>query len=212
MNGLTLLVLHAASLSLLFVQNHFQFAVYMLGQEPTSSRASTRVPDESATAPRCEVSETQEIKITCTYTATPRSSKQGADEQRIVLNRATLSFGTKRDSYMLIDLTFTNEGTSLTSGPQTVYLSVDDESGQNMVRRVLPKTDFSKLSPGVPTKFSERLLIGGFRPGRYTISLLLPNPDPSLKNDPRRNILLSNDRVADPATGSNTIARFKVGT
>jgi hypothetical protein len=108
-------------------------------------------------------------------------------------------------------LTFTNEGSGLILGPHTVYLTIDDEHGQNMVRRVLRKTDFSKLSIGVPATFSERLLIGGFRPGHYTISLLIPSSDPSLKNNPERNILLSSEGVARPVIGSNTIAHFNVG-
>jgi hypothetical protein len=145
------------------------------------------------------------------YTATPRSPKRGKDEQRIVLNRAELAFGTIRDSYMVVDLTFTNEGASPISGPHTAYLAVDNDAGQNMVRRVLPKMDLSKLSPGVPVTFSERFLIGGFRAGRYRISLLIPNTDPSLKDDPGRNVLLSNEGVAVPVTGSNTIAHFRVG-
>lgn len=209
--GLTLLALQAASFSSLFGQNHVQFAAYMFRQEQTTSRVTPPVPAESAVAPHCEIIETQEIKITCTYTATPRFSARGTDEARIVLNRAVLSFGTKRDSYMLVDLTLTNGGASLFSEPHTVYLSVDDEAGHNMVRRVLPKVDFSKLSPGVPVTFSERLLVGGFRPGRYTISLLIPNPDPSLKDNPARNILLSSEGVADSAIGLNTIAHFTVG-
>jgi hypothetical protein len=112
---------------------------------------------------------------------------------------------------MLADLTFTNEGANFIPGLQTVYLTIDDESHHNMVRRVLPKVDFAKLSPGVPATFSERFLIGGFRPGHYMISLLIPNPDPSLKNNPASNILLSNEGVAEPAIGSNTIAHFMVG-
>jgi hypothetical protein len=211
MEGLLLLALQAASLSSLLEHNHVQFAVYMLSQEQTTSRATPRVPVGSEGAPHCEISETHEIKITCMYTATPRSPKRGKDEQRIVLNRAELAFGTIRDSYMVVDLTFTNEGASPISGPHTAYLAVDNDAGQNMVRRVLPKMDLSKLSPGVPVTFSERFLIGGFRAGRYRISLLIPNTDPSLKDDPGRNVLLSNEGVADPVTGSNTIAHFRVG-
>lgn len=211
MNGLILLALQVASLSSVFAQNHLQFAARMLSQEQTASRVTARVPVGSAGAPHCEVIETHEIKINCTYTATPRSSKRGTGEQRIVLNRAVLSFGTIRDSYMLVDLTFTNEGASPISGPHIVYLAIDDDAGRNMVRRALSKVDLSKLPPAVPVTFSERFLIGGFRAGQYTISLLISNTDPSLKDNPGRNVLLSNDGVADPTTGSNTIAHFRVG-
>jgi len=184
--GLTLLVLHAASF-----------------------RSSAPITLGSATAPVCETIEAQEVMITCTYTATPRSSNP--DRQRIVLNRAVLSFGTKRDGFMFVDLTFTNEGASISSASHTVFLTIDDEEGHNMLRRVLPKVDFRKLPPGSPVTFSERFLVGGFRRGRYAISLLIPNPDPSLKNNPASNILLNNEGVANPATGLNTIAHFTVG-
>jgi Domain of unknown function (DUF4832) len=180
-------------------------------QDRKSSGATPPASSETATGPRCEVIGDRDKKITCTYTPTTRSSRESKDEIRIVLNGAVLSFGTIRDSYMLVDLTFTNEGAGFIPGPHTVYLTIDDESGQNMVRRVLPKVDFSKLSPGVPTTFSERFLIGGFRPGHYTISLMIPNSDPSLKNNPERNILLSSEGVTGPMIGSNTIAHFNVG-
>jgi hypothetical protein len=146
----------------------------------------------------------------CKFSQEQKASRS-KDELRIVLNQAVFSFGTIRDSYMLIDLTLTNEGPSPISGPPAISLTVNDEAGHNMVRRVLPKVDLSKLSPGVPVTFSERLLIGGFRAGHYTISLLIPNPDPSLKDNSARNILLSNEGVADSTNGLNTIAHFTVG-
>jgi len=209
--GIALLALQAASHGSLFGQNGVQFALDKFGQEQPASSAAVPVPVESANAPHCEILGTEEIKITCTYTPTPRPAPSGKDKFRIVLNRAALSFGTVRDSYMDIDLTFTNEGASPISRPPVVTLAVDDEAGHNIVRRVLPKVDLSKLSPGVPVTFSERLLIGGFRAGQYTISLAIPNPDPSLKNNPARNILLSNEGIADSTIGLNTIAHFAAG-
>ena len=112
---------------------------------------------------------------------------------------------------MLVDLMFTNEGTKVPSAAYRIYLTIEDQDGHNMVRRVLSKVDFSKLPPGKPVTFSERFLIGGFRRGRYTISLLIPNPDPTLKNNLANNIFLSNEGIANPVTGSNTIANFSVG-
>lgn len=111
---------------------------------------------------------------------------------------------------MLVDLTFTNEGTNSISEAHVVSLVIDDEAGHNIVRRVLPKVDLAKLSPGVPVTFSERLLVGGFHPGRYSISLSIPNPGPALKDNPAHNILLSNEGVADSKLGLNTIAHFTV--
>jgi hypothetical protein len=211
MKGLVLFALQAASLGSLLGQNGVQFALDEFSQEQTTPRVAAPVPPDSASAPHCEILRTQEIKITCTYTPTPRSSPTGKDQPRIVLNRAVLSFGTVRDSFMLVDLTLTNEGANVIPGSYAVSLAVDDEAGHNLMRRILPKVDFSKLSPGVPVTFSERLLIGGFRAGHYTISLLISNSDPSLKDNPARNIILSNEGVADSTIGLNTIAHFTVG-
>ncbi len=211
LKGLTLLALQAGFLASLSRGSPIQFDAGILSQEQVTSHVSDQVPPGLPAAPRCETIGTEDLKITCTYTATVRPPNRGKDKQRIVLNRAELSFGTKRDSYMLIDLTFMTEEARPNARPYTVYLTVDDEGGHNMVRRALPKVDFSKLTPGVPATFSERLLIGGFRPGRYIISLVIPNPEPSQKNNPASNILLSNVGVADPTIGSNVIARFIAG-
>jgi len=209
MNGFALLALEAASLSSLFGQHGVQFAPHKVSQELTTSRATAPAAD-SVAAPHCEVLGTQEIRITCTYTPTPHSSPRGKDQRRIVLNRALLSFGTEHESFMVVKLTLTNEGTKVISEPHAVYLAVDDETGQNMVRRILPKVDISKLFPGLRVTFSEQFLVGGFRSGRYSIYLSIPNLDPLLKSDPTHNLLLSSMGVSDPSTGRITLAHFNV--
>ena len=210
MHIVPLLVLLGASVYPLSGQTGVRSFLHNFPTHRGNFRVTIAVPDASA-GPRCEIVGAREIKVTCTYTPTPRSLTSSQDETRLVLNRAMLTFDTIREGYMFVDLTLTNEGARSISGQRLVSLAVDDEAGLNMVRRVLPTVDFSKLVPGTPVAFSERLLIGGFLPGRYKVSLLLRNPDPSLKDDPARNILLSDEGVADPSTGSNTIAHFTVG-
>ena len=199
-----------ASYCWLFGLSGIQIGPNNLIQQRDTRGVTALPPSEASTAPHCEITGVRDLKITCQYSPTRRSSTGSKDEIRLVLNRAVLSFGTVRDSFMFVDLTFTNEGASLIPGHGTVYLTIEDETGQNMVRRPLPKTDLSKLSPGIPTTFSERFLIGGFRRGRYTLSLLIPNLDPTQKNSPGHNMLLSSEGVPDPRNGSNTIAHFTI--
>jgi len=48
------------------------------------------------------------------------------------------------------------------------------------------------------------------QPGRYFLRLWIPNPDPALKFDPARNLLLSNEGVPEPKSGLNRIATISV--
>jgi hypothetical protein len=109
---------------------------------------------------------------------------------------------------MKIELTFTNGSGHKISDPRVVYLQIDDEKGQNHVRRPLPHVDFTKLEPGKPANFQETLLTPGFSVGNYFISLWIPSTDPSLKFDPAHNFLFSANGVPDRATGLNRIAKF----
>lgn len=111
---------------------------------------------------------------------------------------------------MHVDLTFTNEGTTRISDALSAYLVIDDDAGQNRVRRVLQQVDFRKIAPRQRLAFSEWLLIGSFRPGHYTIYLWIPDPDPSLEFNAAHNFLLSSVGVADQQTGLNTLASFTV--
>jgi len=159
-------------------------------------------------SPQCETTGTHEITIRCTYTPSPPSLSGPQNAPRIVLNRAELSFETANESHMLVELEFTNAGgTSLAAAP-AVSLAIDDDTGRNVVRRVLAHLDLSKLHPGEHFTFSDRLLVGAFTEGRYTVSLSIP--DPSHKDSPKSNVLLCSTGVPDPATGLNTIAHFSV--
>jgi len=162
------------------------------------------------TASRCETLGRDKITIRCEYTATPRSASEDVKTTRIVLNSILISFEAIEESHMHVDLTFTNGGTTQISDAHTPYLVIDDEAGQNHVRRILQQVDFRKIAPGQRLTFSEWLFIGSFRPGHYTIYLWIPDPDPSLKFSTAHNFLLSSVGVPDPQTGMNTLASFTV--
>jgi hypothetical protein len=181
-------------------------------QNPRQSKSSVPASgvDKSEAGPQCETTGTQEITITCAYPSTHHATSDSKNAVGIALNRAKLSFETNHESYMLVELEFTNEGGSRIFPAPTVYLAIDDDKGRNLVRRVLTKLDLSKIRPGERLAFSDRLLVGAFPAGRYAISLSIPNSDSSLKDNPANNILFSSAGVADPATGLNIIAHFSV--
>jgi hypothetical protein len=181
----------AAPLTLNFVQN-------------------TTKPQASAAAPNCRVIGTSELTITCAYTAGPSVDADDRTVPRIILNRAVISLIPSDGNPMRVELTFTNGTAGRIADHRTVYLSIDDATGQNHMRRPLPSVDFTKLEPGARVKFQETLLAPAFSNGSYIISIWIPSTDPSLKFDPAHNLLLSSKRVPDSATGLNHIAEFTV--
>ena len=109
---------------------------------------------------------------------------------------------------MHVELTFSNESDAKIEEKRRIYLALDDAKGQNHMRRPLPHVDFTKLEPGKPMTFEERLLAPAFEPGIYSISLWIPSNDAALKFDPAHNILLSNEGVPNTESGLNRIADF----
>ena len=167
-------------------------------------------PHKAEISPQCETTGTKEIIISCSYTPSPRGASDPKDVARIVLNHAELSFEPNHESHMLVELEFTNVGgSSITSAP-TVYLAIDDDTGRNVIRRVLPDVDLARLGAGERLTFSDRFLVGAFPGGRYTISLSIPDSEPSRKNVPAYNMLLCSAGVPDPTTGLNTVAHFSL--
>jgi hypothetical protein len=166
--------------------------------------------NQSKPGPRCQTTGEDEITITCTYATKPLSGPTDRRDLKIALNRARLSLKTNDANDMRMEATFTNVGGAPISDALTVYLAIDDDAANNYVRRVLPTVDFRKLIPGKPLSFSETLRIAAFPPGRYTIQLWIPDPDPGLKFNPAHNFLLRGAGVANRATGLNVLARFTV--
>ena len=167
-------------------------------------------PQASTSAPQCEAIGTGDLTITCAYTACSSVDADSRTAPRVILNRALISFVPSNESHMSIELTFTNDSGSEIADQRTVYLAIDDEKGENHMRRSLPHVDFTKLEPGKPTMFQETLLAPAFSRGPYIISIWIPSTDPSLKFDPTHNFFLSSNGVPEPATGLNQIAKFTI--
>jgi hypothetical protein len=109
---------------------------------------------------------------------------------------------------MHVELTFSNGSDIKIAEKRTIYIALDDAKGQNHMRRPLPHVDFTKLEPGKPMTFEERLLAPAFEPGNYSISLWIPSNDAALKFNPAHNFLLSDEGVPDTESGLNRIAKF----
>jgi hypothetical protein len=174
---------------------------------------------QSSVAPKATVSEepgcktTQDkdrITIACDYTGATVKTAQAVPP--IELDHAFLSFQTKEDNYMAVELVFTNRAKDRVANARDVYLEIDDDAGVNYMRRLLSIVDFRKLVPGEPTKFETHLLSAAFMPKHYVIYLWIPSSEPSLKFKPANNLLLSSTGVADAATGLNKVADFTVET
>jgi hypothetical protein len=197
----------------------------MAGQSGARRGAPAEAPRKTSSAPRCQTTGSDPITIACEYTpakpaaeppangasAVARSQPPQEAPTRILpvaLNRSRLSFKTDDAGDMKIDLTFTNVGATAIADAHTVYLAVDDNTGSNYVRRVLPTVDFRGLVPGRPATFSDTLRIAAFPPGRYTISLWIPDADPDRKFNHAYNYLLSSVGVPARATGLNVLAHF----
>jgi hypothetical protein len=201
MKAAILILTVTESLSLVLAPPHD----LVMPQEPTK-------PQASASAPQCATVGANELTITCAYTAGLSVGADSRSAPRIILDRAVISFVPSNESHMSIELTFTNDSGSKIADHRTVYLAIDDERGENHMRRSLSRVDFSKLEPGRLTKFQEALLAPAFSPGPYIVSIWIPSTDPSLKFDPAHNFFLSSNGVPDPATGLNQIAKFTVAS
>lgn len=185
----------------------FQAVLIVVWAVSHSLAANGKTPPDSR--PRCQTSGRDEITITCTYRATPRSASS-RNHDSVALRRAVISFEPHDASNLRAELTFANIGARHITDARAVYLAIDDDAGNNYVRRMLPTVDFSRLQPGKSLTFSEELRVAAFPPGHYVIQLWIPDPEASRKFNPAHNFLLSNSGVADATTRLNILADFTV--
>lgn len=197
-------------LSSLAILGLFSFALASICVGVSGSLAVQSSASNSKVASPCHVEGKLEIALDCDYQKASAPPLNKNFEPRIILNHSKLWFRVKDDSRMRVELTFTNASGQPISEARTVYIAIDDESGQNHLRRQLPSVDFTKLVPGKPTSFSEILRAPAFQPSNYTIYLWIPSSDPALKFDTAHNFQLSNEGVPDEKSGLNAIATFSV--
>ena len=166
---------------------------------------------KASAPPLCEVRSKDEVNLACDYDAMSGDSAGAAQSQPpIAINHALVSFKVRHDNYMRLELTFTALAAPKFSEARTIYFEIDDDAGNNYIRRRLPHVDFSKLEPGTPSTFAERLLVPALEPRHYVAYLWIPDPDPALKFNASHNFLISSVGVPDRTTGLNRIATFTV--
>lgn len=180
------------------------------GEGQSASRQTILPRTEISNKRICEAAGNQEITIACNYTAIQRDPQKDESDPWIVLDRLIVSFDPHKESEMRIGVTFTNAGATRVPDNRAVYLAIDDEAGNNRVRRVLPHVDLGRIGPGESVTFSERLLVGAFMPGGYFFRFWIPDPSPSLKFNSTCNLLLGSEGVPDSSTGMNTLAELRV--
>ena len=167
-------------------------------------------PKTSDSVSQCNAIETPELTITCAYRAALPVDSDARTSPHIVLTRAVISFIPSDESHMRVELTLTNKSTRQITDQRAVYLTIDNEKGENIMRRRLPHVDFAKLEPGKRMSFLDTLLAPAFPPGFYTASIWIPSVDPLLKFDPKHNFLFNSIGVPNPSTGLNHIGEFAV--
>lgn len=179
-------------------------------QAKAPRKSGPRKSGPPKSAQRCETTKDKDdITITCNYPKPPSASNRTGD-LTVAVNRAVFSFEPTDSSDMKAELTFTNIGATPISQARGVYLEIDDDAGNNLVRRLLPTVDFRRLQPGQSLTFSEELRIAAFVPGHYRIQLWIPDPDKFRMFNPAHNSLLGNTGMADSATRLNVLADFTV--
>jgi len=179
-------------------------------QERIDSSASRPISSQAGTQPHCRINGTSDIAIHCDYKQMPLRSAQSPGEPQIALNRAELSFNTKDDNWMRLELRFTRKDHVPISVARPVYIAVDDDAGHNFIRRPLPNVNLAGLIPGRSAHFQERLFVPSLQPGHYHINLWIPSDDPEFKFNAAHNLLLSSYGVGDDETRLNRIAEFSV--
>jgi hypothetical protein len=195
---------------LLTVIQMFAPVIAASGDRASRQEATTPQVSAPASAPQCETTGTKKLTVACAYTPSLSADANGGTAPRIILNHAVISFIPSDESPMRVELALTNDSGSKISDQRGVYLAIDDDKGENHMRRLLPHVDFTKLEPDRLSTFEETLLAPAFSPGRYVISIWIPSTVPSWKFQSRHNFLLSSIGVPDAATGLNHIAEFVV--
>lgn len=195
---------------LLTVIQMFAPVIAASGDRASLQEATKPQVSAPASAPQCETTGTKKLTVACAYTPSLSVDANGETAPRIILNHAVISFVPSDESPLRVELGLTNDSGSKISDQRGVYLAIDDDKGENHMRRLLPHVDFTKLEPDRLSTFEETLLAPAFSPGRYVISIWIPSTVPSWKFQSRHNFLLSSIGVPDAATGLNHIAEFVV--
>ena len=125
---------------------------------------------------------------------------------RLSIDKAYISPKIAAGTESRLVLQILNEGFASPQNPREAELIITDKSGKNTAVKldVDPRTWFA----GTTTTLD--ITIPALSEGEYTLSLNLPDPQPTLRNNPFYSIQLANEGVWDENTGFNKITTINV--
>lgn len=125
---------------------------------------------------------------------------------RLSIDKAFISPKIAAGTESRLVLQILNEGFASPQNPREAELVITDKSGKNTAVKldVDPRTWFA----GTTTTLD--ITIPALPEGEYTLSLNLPDPQPTLRNNPFYSIQLANKDVWDEETGFNKITTINV--
>jgi hypothetical protein len=155
----------------------------------------------------CQATTAKDLNLDCSYRP---GTGPFVSSPHLRLTHASFSFEVKGENYMSLSLQIANEDSVRLVERRTVFIEIDDKKGNNYLRRPLSHTDLSFVKPGEIRTFSEKLLVGSFQPGDYTIFLWIPSLEAGQTFNPKHNFLLGGESVGNPDNGLNKLAQFTV--
>jgi hypothetical protein len=175
-------------------------------------RPSRAEPLQSSEPPKssddvCQATTAKDLVLDCSYRA---GLEAFVSSPHLRLIHASLSFEVRGENYMSLSLQIANDDTVRLAERRTAFIEIDDTNGNNYLRRPLPHTDLGLVEPGETRTFSEKLLVGSFRPGDYIIFLWIPSSEAGQTYNSNQSLLLGGENVASPDKGLNKLAQFKV--
>ena len=125
---------------------------------------------------------------------------------RLSIDKAYISPKIAAGTESRLVLQILNEGFASPQNPREAELIITDKSGKNTAVKldVDPRTWFG----GTTTTLD--ITVPALSEGEYTLSLNLPDPQPTLRNNPFYSIQLANEGVWDENTGFNKITTINV--
>ncbi|CAN5517206.1 hypothetical protein BH10ACT6_BH10ACT6_01380 [soil metagenome] len=90
---------------------------------------------------------------------------------------------------------------------RTAYLVV---RGNGVEQRIRISTDVRTWDPGSSTTSGVAKLVNRLKPGRYTLSIWLPDASADLQSRPEYSIRLASQKMWNGSTGDNTLGTFTV--
>jgi hypothetical protein len=122
---------------------------------------------------------------------------------RLGLTEAKYSSAVRPGGVLQLKLTIANEGYAALYNARPVYITLDDGT---TVQKAQISVDPRRFAPSASSTIDVRLRIpAGQKPGKYRLSLWMPDATTALQPTPEYSVRLANGGVWDAAKGSNLV-------